>query len=76
MKKKLHWLRLLKQVEHGLDDYREHDAPKVRKKSYEDVLMYLQCYDYPHYNRDRSWKRHRKTQYKQKRRVNMEGYRP
>jgi hypothetical protein len=68
MKKKLHWLRLLKQVEHGLDDYREYDVPKVRKKSYEDLLMHLGCYDYPHtdYVKNRSWKRHRKTQYKQK----------
>ena len=66
MKKKLHWLRLLKQVEYGKCDYREYDIPKLRTKSYEEPLMHLMFYDYPHgkYMDNKNWKRYRKTQYK------------
>jgi hypothetical protein len=66
--KKMHWLRLLKQVEHGKDDYKEYGIPKVRTKSYQDLLQYLAWWDHPHefnnYRYKKDWKRHRKTQYK------------
>lgn len=65
--KKMNWLRLLKQVEHSKDDYKEYGYPKVRPKSYQDLLCgYLAQWDHPrcNYKRSRGWKHHRKTQYK------------
>lgn len=62
--KQPNWVRLLKQVELSKLEDLEYDVPRLRFKSYYDTVGNGICYDRPYRNIERSWKSHRKTQYK------------
>lgn len=52
------WHRLQKQISE------QHNAPAIRKGSYQEQMRILGSWDYPDRVLTRSWKAHRKTQYK------------
>lgn len=58
------WVRLLKQVELSTFEELEYGVSRLRYKSYCDTVRDGVCYDRPDRNIERSWKSHRKTQYK------------
>lgn len=59
-------VRLMKQVEESEFEYREYGAPKIRYGSYNWTIYDMEFWDTaPRSNFTRSWKSHRKTQYKQ-----------
>ena len=58
--------KLNRQVEQSQHDSREYGVKPLRFKSYYGQLSALSCYDGLDRNYTRSWKAHRKTQYKNK----------
>lgn len=58
------WVRLLKQVEISEEDYHEYGVKRMRHKSYYDTVLDGIYYDRPMRTLQRSWKKHRKHQYK------------
>lgn len=57
--------RLLKQVNQAEFEFKEYGAPKIRYNTHADILYILFEYELPDRARgSRTWKRHRKTQYK------------
>lgn len=56
---RVNWHKLQKQISE------QHEAPVIRKKSYQGLLQILGCWDYPYRGVPaRSWKSYRKTQYR------------
>ena len=58
------WVRLLKQVNKSEIDFSEHGVKKIRWKSHHDTLIDGIFYDHHSRETQKSWKTHRKTQYK------------
>ncbi len=58
------WVRLFKQVEVSEEDYAEYGVKKIRFKSYYEQISVGICYERPGRWIQKSWKKHRKTQYK------------
>lgn len=58
--------KLLKQVEESEFEFRVYGVPKIRYKSYDGTISDLIHWDTPWRSdwRVRSWKKHRKTQFK------------
>jgi len=58
------WVRLLKQVEISEFEERVYKVKRIRPKSYRDTIDDGIFYDRHPRHVERSWKKHRKTQYK------------
>lgn len=62
-------LRLLKQAVVSEFEFREYSVKRIRFKSYYDTVLPTIGYDLPTRADQRSWKKHRKTQYKLRKEV-------
>lgn len=58
------WVRLLKQVEQAEFEWEEYGVERIRFKSYYDTVKEGIWWERPHRTVQRSWKSHRKNQYK------------